>query len=300
MAAINNKFFNRKVIITLSTKGGVGKTTDALHIGYQLKKKHDLKFQYIDADVQESGVNHCHNRANLLSDCGIVDKEENETGKLVIDCGNEPESQNERARPIPEEIKRLVKRLFKYSKPYVLPNVIKKKGFASHIDELKNHYDGFIIDTQGADTTGGRAALVSADIVVVPVNPSGLVISELHKVIEMFMFAKPLNPEAQIFIVFNRVVSSAKKIAREHIQGVNAIVEKYLAEEHDTTSKEAMIHVCETVITERQEVYNNVDVGLNAFELSKGKIVDAEMQFDQLLDEIEYLYNLKFDQQEVA
>lgn len=281
MAALNTSFFKGKKIITFSTKGGVGKTTDGLHICYQLKKKHGLVFQYVDADVQESGTNHCICRENLLSDC-------------------RGETESERPRPIPEDIKRLVKRLFKDSDPYKIPNVIKKKGFAAHIKEAEKNYDGFMIDTQGADTTGGREALVNADIVIVPVNPSGLVISELHKVIEMFMLAKSLNPDAQIFIVFNRVVSSAKKIAREHIEGVNAIVEQCLANNHGTTSQEAMIHVCETVITERQDVYNNVDVGLNAFELSKGKSLDAEMQFDQLLDEIEYLYNLKFDQQEVA
>lgn len=281
MAAINTSFYKGKRIITLSTKGGVGKTTDSLHIGYQLKKKHGLTFQYIDADVQESGTNHCVSRENLLSDC----------------LG---QTNSERARPIPSDIVRFVKRHFKDTSPYVLPNVIKKKGFSLHIKELSGFYDGFIIDTQGADSTGGREALVNADIVIVPVNPSGLVISELHKVIEMVMLAQPLNENVRVYIVFNRVVASAKKIAREHIDCVNVIINNYLEKNHGVTKEQARIHVCETVITERQEIYNNVDVGLNAFELSKGKSRDAEIQFDTLLDEIEYLYDLVESQKEVA
>ncbi|MOA61622.1 hypothetical protein D3C78_1868070 [compost metagenome] len=70
--------------------------------------------------------------------------------------------------------------------------------------------------------------------------------------------------------------------------------------EYETTKDKENIYVCETVITERQEIYNNVDIGLNAFELSKGKSLDAEMQFDTLLDEIEYLYDLANEEKEVA
>ena len=77
MLKIKNK------IIVMSGKGGVGKTTNSLHIGYQLKKKHGLTFQYIDADVQESGTNHCASRENLLADCGIVIKDENDSSVEV-------------------------------------------------------------------------------------------------------------------------------------------------------------------------------------------------------------------------
>lgn len=281
MSAINNSFWLGKKIALMNTKGGVGKTTDCLHIGYHLKKKKDLVFQYVDSDAQESGTNHCVNRANLVSDC----------------LG---ETASERSRSIPDEVKKLVNRIFKDEKPYVIPNIIKKGGFAAHFKEANSFYDGFIIDTQGADSKIGREVMVNSDIVIVPVNASGLVIAELKKLIEVIMIAKEFNQELRVFIVFNRVMASAKKIAREHIQFVNSMLDEYLMTNHGISKDEAMIQVCETVITERQDVYNNVDIGLNAFELSKGKTIDAEIQFETLLDEIEYRYYLTVENKEVA
>ncbi|PKA71339.1 chromosome partitioning protein [Pseudomonas baetica] len=282
MAAINNSFYKGKVISALSTKGGVGKSTDCLHIGYQLKKKYNLSFQYLDADAQESGTNHFICRASLLSDC-------------------KGETDSPRVRPIPDDVKRLVKRLFKDSEPYVMPNIIKKSDFANYLKESKGFYDGFIIDTQGSDSTTSRNAVTRSDIVIIPVNPSGLVINELHKALGVIMTARSFNPNIRTFIVFNRVVKSATKMMREHIETVNEILSQYLFHLHNgATSDAEQIYVCETVITERQDVYNNVDVGLNAFELSKGKTCDAEIQFDTLLDEIEYKYNLNSQISEVA
>lgn len=281
MAAINNSFFNGKVIVTLSTKGGVGKTTDSLHFCYKLKSKHNLVFQYVDADAQESGTNHCVGRATIVSDC-------------------RGETDSPRVRPIPDSVKKAVKRLFKDSEPYIIPNVIVRKDFKNHIKQAMQHYNGVMIDTSGSDSTISRNVITSSNIVLIPINPSGLVISELHKAVEVVMLAKVFNPEIRTFIVFNRVVASAKKIMREHINSVNEIVEQYLLHMHSTTSEQEMIHICETVITERQEIYNNVDVGLNAFELSKGKSCDADIQFDTLLDEIEYKYNLTVIDKEVA
>lgn len=299
MAALNNIFWKFKRVALMSTKGGVGKTTNSLHIGYQLKKKHGLTFQYIDADVQESGTNHCASRENLLADCGIVIKDENDSSVEV----KEEEFKFERKRPIPDDVVKMVKRLYSKQKPYVLPNIIKKSGFKSYFSQelsKKDSYDGFITDTQGADSRIGREVMTSSDIVIIPVNPSGMVVAELKKLIDVVMEARGFNPDFRVFIVFSRVVSSAKKIAREHIKFVNEMLDEYFASEYGVTKEEAMIHVCETVITERQEIYNHVDTGLNAFEMSKGNRIDAEMQFDTLLDEIEYLYDLINIEQEVA
>ncbi|MFI8556089.1 AAA family ATPase [Pseudomonas putida] len=281
MAALNNQFWKFKRVALMSIKGGVGKTTDSLHICYQLKKKHGLTFQYVDADAQESGTNHCKGRANLVADC-------------------KGETESDRERPIPVEVKKLVNRLFKEQGPYVIPNVIKKSGFKAYFAEARNFYDGFVTDTQGADSKIGREVMISSDILIIPVNPSGMVVTELKKLIAVIMDARGLNPDLRVFVVFNRVVSSAKKIAREHIEFVNEMIDNYLQAEHNTNKEMENIHVCETVITERQEIYNNVDVGLNAFELSKGKSLDAEMQFDTLLDEIEYLYEMNSVSREVA
>ncbi|WP_132577654.1 ParA family protein [Pseudomonas aeruginosa] len=270
MTTMNESFWAGKKIATMNTKGGVGKTTTCLHMGYQLKFKKGLVFQYVDTDAQESGTNHCNNRANLIGDC----------------LGY---SSSERSRPIPEDVKKLVKRIYKDEKPYVIPNIIKKGGFAAHFKESKGFYDGFIIDTQGADSKIGREIMVNSDIVIIPVNPSGLVVAELKKLIEVIMIAKEFNQSLKVFIVFNRVMANAKKIAKEHIDFVRNMLDDYLMSNHNLTKEEAMIQVCETVITERQDIYNNVDIGLNAFELSKGKTTDALIQFDTLLDEIEYL-----------
>lgn len=280
MAAINNLFWKRKKVVTLSTKGGVGKTTTSIHFCYHMKKKHNLVYQYVDADMQGSGTNHCLGRDFLISDC-------------------KGETNSERPRSIPENVKRMVLRLFKDQEPYKIPNTMKKSGFNTHMNDSAEFYDGFMIDTMGADAKASREALVYSDIAIVPVNPSGLVVSELHKVLDMVMLCKVHNPNLRVFIVFTRVVSSAKKIAREHIQSVNQIIETFL-EVQDTTKENEKIHVCETVITERQDVYNNVDIGLNAFELAKGKTRDVEIQFDTLIDEMEYLYNSVENAQEVA
>lgn len=281
MAEINNLFWKRKKVVTLSTKGGVGKTTTSIHICYHMKKKHDLVYQYVDADTQGSGTNHCLGRDFLIDDCN---------GK----------TNSIRPRPIPEKVKRMVQRLFKDQQPYKIPNTMKMSGFNTHMKDSVEFYDGFMIDTMGADAKASREALVYSDIAIVPVNPSGLVVSELHKVLEMVIHSKAHNPNLRVFIVFTRVVSSAKKIAREHIQNVNEIIGDFLGQQGTTKEKE-MIHVCETVITELQDVYNNVDIGLNAFELSKGKTRDVvEIQFDTLIDEMEYLYNSVENEQEVA
>lgn len=281
MAAINNLFWKGKKVVTLSTKGGVGKTTTSIHFCYHMKKKHNLVYQYVDADMQGSGTNHCLGREFLISDCN-------------------GEMNYERPRPIPENVKRMVQRLFKDQKPYKIPNMIKLSGFYTHMKDSAEFYDGFTIDTMGADAKASREALVYSDIAIIPVNPSGLVVSELHKVLEMVMLSKVHNKNLRVFIVFTRVVSSAKKIAREHIASVNQIIDAYLQKSNTTKEKE-MIHVCETVITELQDVYNNVDIGLNAFELSKGKTRDVvELQFDTLIDEMEYLYKSVNNAQEVA
>ncbi|WP_372821409.1 ParA family protein [Pseudomonas parafulva] len=289
MAAINHQFWKFKRVAVVSSKGGVGKTTNGLHIAYQLKNKHQLKYQFVDADPQESGTKHCLGRLHLVNDC----KEANDPTKDL-------EIEYVRVRPIPDGVKRMVKRNFIGKDLYVIPNTIRKSAFKSHFVDNQNSYDGFIIDTQGSDSRVGRESMTASDIVIIPVNPSGLVVTELAKLMEVVVDARQFNPDFKVFIVFSRVVSSAKKIAREHIKIVNEMLDEYFMVNHSVSKAEANIFVCETVITERQEIYNNLDIGLNAFEMSKGKTLDCEIQFDTLLDEIEYLYDLNNSAMEVA
>ena len=90
---------------------------------------------------------------------------------------------------------------------------------------LAEKYDDLIIDAGGRDTTSQRAALILADVVVIPFVPRSFDVWTLKEVAEMIEEARVMNPRLVAYSFINKAdsVGSENSEAAEYIQETEAI-----------------------------------------------------------------------------
>lgn len=74
----------------------------------------------------------------------------------------------------------------------------------TEILRLRDKYEDIIIDTGGRDTTSQRAALATANILLVPFVPRSFDIWTLEKVAVLVEEMRPANPELMAYVFLNR------------------------------------------------------------------------------------------------
>lgn len=98
----------------------------------------------------------------------------------------------------------------------------KLNGSAVRTDgkRLAEKYDDVIIDAGGRDTASQRAALVIADVVLIPFVPRSFDVWTLEPVAQMICEARAFNPELRAYAFINRAdaTGTENQEAAEYIQ----------------------------------------------------------------------------------
>lgn len=101
------------------------------------------------------------------------------------------------------------------------------KGLQAEIADLARRYQDIIIDTGGRDSPETRAALVSAQIVVVPAQPSQADLWSLENLAALVDAARGFNPQLRALVVITRASTNSAvqdtEAAREFIRTISSV-----------------------------------------------------------------------------
>ena len=203
---------NCKVIAITNQKGGVGKTTTTVNLGVGLSMYHDKKVLLIDADPQSSltasllkGQNPDQLEMTLTTvmEATIEDRPIDEfSGILHHDEGGD-------LLPSNIELSGMETGLFNImSREYVLRN---------YIDSVRKNYDYILIDCMPSLGMMTINALVAADSVIIPSQPSFLSTKGLNLLLHSInKIKRGINPSLKIdgilFTMVNNRTNNAKDI----------------------------------------------------------------------------------------
>lgn len=203
---------NCKVIAITNQKGGVGKTTTTVNLGVGLSMYHDKKVLLIDADPQSSltasllkGQNPDQLEMTLTTvmDATIEDRPIDEfSGILHHDEGVD-------LLPSNIELSGMETGLFNImSREYVLRN---------YIDSVRKNYDYILIDCMPSLGMMTINALVAADSVIIPSQPSFLSTKGLNLLLHSInKIKRSINPNLKIdgilFTMVDNRTNNAKDI----------------------------------------------------------------------------------------
>ena len=87
------------------------------------------------------------------------------------------------------------------------------KGLPAEVKDLANRYEDIVIDAGGRDSVELRSALVIAEKIYIPIQPSQFDIWTLNQMDELVETAKAFNPELQARVLISR--SSTNPSVRE-------------------------------------------------------------------------------------
>ena len=89
------------------------------------------------------------------------------------------------------------------------------------VRNLKSKYDDIVIDVGGRDTASQRAALVVADIFVMPFAPTSVDLWTDDTVIALLKEARPFNPDLRAYAIINKAFPSGS----DNIEAANMLQE---------------------------------------------------------------------------
>jgi chromosome partitioning protein len=207
-----------KVIAILNQKGGVGKTTLAVHLAtaIALKKRRVL---LLDADPQGSALDWAAAR---------------------------------------------------HGEPLFPVTGLPKPSIHKELPALGNNYDIVIIDGPPRVYDVARSAIMAADLVLVPVQPSPYDVWAAKEIMDLFNEAAVYKPGLQKAFVINRKIANTA-IGRDVAEALSAYP----------------IPVLETSICQRVAFAESATQGLTVYDLDPLMLASQEM--NQLADEIEGL-----------
>lgn len=141
-----------------------------------------------------------------------------------------------------------------------------EKELLVQIPSLRERYERIVIDTRGSDGTGTRAALVVAQVVVVPVRDSDFDAAALDDLMALIGEARAINPDLRAFAYLSQIDSR------------RAFPAELLA-----YMEEVGLVPLKTVIRHRA-AFSKAGRGLSVFEIGDQK---ASEEMDALCQEIE-------------
>ena len=203
---------NCKVIAITNQKGGVGKTTTTVNLGVGLSMYHDKKVLLIDADPQSSLT------ASLLKGQNPDQLEMTLTTVMEATIEDRPIDEfsgilhhDEGVNLLPSniELSGMETGLFNImSREYVLRN---------YIDSVRKNYDYILIDCMPSLGMMTINALVAADSVIIPSQPSFLSTKGLNLLLHSInKIKRGINPSLKIdgilFTMVNNRTNNAKDI----------------------------------------------------------------------------------------
>lgn len=113
------------------------------------------------------------------------------------------------------------------------------KGLQTEVRDLAKRYQDIVIDAGGRDSVELRAALVIAERVFIPIQPSQFDIWTLGRMDDLVKTAQGFNPELQAWVVISRAstnpsvneVAEARSLLAdfEHVQLSSAVIRDRIA-----------------------------------------------------------------------
>jgi len=213
-----------KITAIVNQKGGVGKTTTALNLGYALSEAGE-KVLLIDFDPQ----------ASLSVALGI--KSDNKPGiqTLMAEAIEEKEIQiDSNTIEIKENLNLIPANLQLAGIEMTLVSVMcKEQMLKSVIESIKKEYDYIIIDCSPSLGTLTINALTACDSLIIPVTPEYLSAKGLGLLIDVIRKTKRrINPNLKIDGVLMTMLNSRTNLSKEMIRAVNESA-KYIKENFD-------------------------------------------------------------------
>lgn len=209
-------------ISIINMKGGVGKTTLAVNLGWNLARRKNKKVIIVDLDPQ-------FNASQYIMDFQVWNKHRQQRGTVANILLE--------SRPIPKTNKKggplwFFKELYSVETSKVgksglwlipsdlrLAQAVKNPQGVEYrlyrrMEYWQNYFDYAFIDCAPGDTVLTATALMSSDFILVPIKPDRFSIvgySMMHEVIEKFRFDYPDPKKVQdLGVVFNQVTGESQ------------------------------------------------------------------------------------------
>jgi chromosome partitioning protein len=126
---------------------------------------------------------------------------------------------------------------------------ITARKLVTDLELLRVRYNDIVIDTEGRDTAEGRAALIAARLVVVPVTPDRVDLSSQYKLIARLNSARMFNPGLRVLFVL---------VADHPSDEECAAVRAYTARVMSATLASTVIHEQGQVAADMDALYREV------------------------------------------
>lgn len=199
------------IYAVLNTKGGVSKTTTAVHLATMLAR--EGKTLLIDADPQQSAASWAVWRSEAGRDPSPTTI--CLSGKAVFDEGR----------------------------------------------KMAEDYASCVVDAGGRDSSGLRAALLLAQMAIIPIGASNLDAAAMTDLLEVVDLSKDYNPELNVHVLLTRIDPRTKD-AGEMLEFL----------------KSHSLKVLETRVCERVAYRRAIGEGAIVQELGKDPLATAEME----------------------
>lgn len=100
--------------------------------------------------------------------------------------------------------------------PVVVTRQDKPRHFVEHVADLGRGYDHVVIDTPPLEPAMVRAAILSADTVLIPVSPTAIDLDRIRATLELIAEVEAQNaPEIRVLIAKARAGTSSRQAVRE-------------------------------------------------------------------------------------
>lgn len=161
--------------------------------------------------------------------------------------------------------------------PTMFSNVCKfGSSLKEELNEMKKIFQTIVIDTSGRDTKDTRLAMLSSDVIVIPVVPSQFDVDVLEHMLNVFDEVKTLNSKLLGFILPNRI--SPNPFLSKDVENLNVYINELIKEK-----KIENIHLLNQCIHERQTYRKSIIEGKSLDEFCDKK--------DKALKEFEAFFN---------
>lgn len=170
------------VISFINMKGGVGKTTLAINLGYTLVKEFSKNVLIIDMDPQFNATQALITKFSNINKYDLIRKEHRTIASLLLDEPNSMVNNNHTKQN--DVIFNLIKNSVGDGNFDLIPGDLSLTSFesarrgaekilAKYIKEnnLKNLYDYILIDTPATYSIYSQASLYASDYYLVPISP---------------------------------------------------------------------------------------------------------------------------------
>lgn len=150
-----------------------------------------------------------------------------------------------------------------------LTYVEKSGNLYKTLDSLREKYDHVIVDTGGQDSKEFRTAMLAADVLITPVQPSQADAETLVYLASLIEQAQEMNENLQPYILLSRVHSNPKV--------------KSASETRELVSSLELFTVLDTQIVDRTSYSGSMSAGASAAELGDKK---AAKEINDLVEEV--------------